>query len=75
MARLVAVTGVTGFIGPHLIAALARRGFKLRLLIRRWSPLPSLAGVDAEIVLGDLEDPAATARLVAGTDAVIHAAG
>jgi 2-alkyl-3-oxoalkanoate reductase len=75
VARLVAVTGVTGFIGPHLIAALARRGFKLRLLIRRWSPLPSLAGVDAEIVLGDLEDPAATARLIAGTDAVIHAAG
>lgn len=75
MARLVAVTGITGFIGPHLIAALARRGFKLRLLVRRWSPLPSLTGVDAEIVLGDLENPAATARLIAGTDAVIHAAG
>ncbi len=75
MARLVAVTGVTGFVGPHLIAALARRGFKLRLLVRRWSPLPSLAGIDAEIILGDLEDPAALERLISGTDAVIHAAG
>ncbi len=75
MARLVAVTGVTGFVGPHLIAALARRGFKLRLLVRRWSPLPSLAGIDAEIVLGDLEDPTALARLISGADAVIHAAG
>ena len=44
MSKLVAVTGVTGFVGPHLVAALARRGFKLRLLVRRWSPLPSLDG-------------------------------
>jgi 2-alkyl-3-oxoalkanoate reductase len=73
--KLVSVTGVTGFVGPHLIAALALRGFKLRLLVRRWSPLPSLAGIDAEIVLGDLEDPAALTRLVSGADAVIHAAG
>ena len=75
MGRLVAVTGATGFVGPHLVAALARRGWKLRLLIRRWSPLPSLAGVEAEIVLGDLADEAALRRLVDGADAVIHAAG
>lgn len=74
MSRLVAVTGVTGFVGPHLVAALARRGFRLRLLVRRWSPLPSLAGVDAEMVLGDLSDEAALVRLVAGVDAVVHAA-
>ena len=72
---LAAVTGATGFVGPHLIAALARHGWKLRLLIRRWTPLPSLAGVDAEIVWGDLSDEAALRRLVDGTDAVVHAAG
>ncbi len=53
MGKLVAVTGATGFVGPHLVAALARRGWRLRLLVRRWSPLPSLAGVDADLVLGD----------------------
>jgi nucleoside-diphosphate-sugar epimerase len=72
---LVAVTGATGFIGPALVAALARRGFKLRLLVRRWSPLPSLDGVEADMVLGDLLDEAALGRLVAGADAVVHAAG
>ena len=72
---LAAVTGATGFVGPHLIAALARHGWKLRLLIRRWTPLPSLAGVDAEIVWGDLSDEAALRRLVDGADAVVHAAG
>jgi nucleoside-diphosphate-sugar epimerase len=72
---LVAVTGASGFVGPHLVAALARRGWKIRLLLRRWSPLPSLAGVEAEIVWGDLEDVAALRRLVEGADAVVHAAG
>jgi 2-alkyl-3-oxoalkanoate reductase len=73
--RLVAVTGATGFVGPHLVAALARRGWKIRLLVRRWSPLPSLAGVEAELVLGDVSDEAALRRLVDGADTVIHAAG
>ncbi len=75
MGRLVAVTGATGFVGPHLVSALARRGWSLRLLIRRWSPVPSLPGVEAEIVLGDLADEAALRRLVDGADTVIHAAG
>lgn len=75
MPKLAAVTGATGFVGPHLIAALARHGWRLRLLIRRWTPLPSLPGVDAEIVWGDLTDEAALRRLAAGADAVVHAAG
>jgi nucleoside-diphosphate-sugar epimerase len=75
MSKWVAVTGVTGFVGPHLVAALARRGFRLRLLVRRWSPLPSLEGVAADVVLGDLFDEAALRRLVHGVDAVVHAAG
>jgi len=45
------------------------------LLVRRWSPLPSLDGVAADMVLGDLSDEAALRRLVQGADAVVHAAG
>lgn len=75
MARLVAVTGATGFVGQHLVSAMARRGFGIRLLVRRWSPMPSLPNVEAEIVLGDLADEAALRRLVEGADTVIHAAG
>ena len=72
---LVAVTGASGFVGPHLVSALSRRGWKVRLLLRRWSPLPSLAGVEAEIVWGDIDDVAALGKLVEGADAVVHAAG
>ena len=75
MSKLVAVTGATGFVGPHLVAALARHGWKIRVLVRRWSPLPSLAGVEAELVLGDVSDEAALRLLVDGADTVIHAAG
>ncbi len=75
MSKLVALTGATGFVGPHLVAALARRGFDLRLLVRRWSPLPSLGGVAADMVLGDLSEEAALRRLVDGADVVVHAAG
>lgn len=75
MSKLVAVTGANGFVGTALVAALARRGMRLRLLVRRWSPLPSLEGVEAELVLGDLSDEAALRQLVADADAVVHAAG
>ena len=75
MSGLVAITGATGFVGPHLVAALARRGWKIRLLVRRWSPLPSLDGIEADMVLGDLLDETALRRLVAGADTIIHAAG
>ncbi len=37
--------------------------------------MPSLAGVDAEIVWGDLADEPALRRLLSGADAVVHAAG
>jgi nucleoside-diphosphate-sugar epimerase len=72
---LVAVTGASGFVGPHLVVAFKRHGWTVRLLLRRWSPLPSLAGVEAEIVWGDLSDERALAQLVDGAAAVVHAAG
>ena len=75
MAKVAAITGATGFVGPHLVAALARHGWQFRLLMRRWTPLPSLPGVEAEIVWGDLSDEASLKTLVAGADAVVHAAG
>ena len=75
MQKRIAVTGATGFVGPHLMAALARRGWSLRLLVRRWSPLPPMAGVDAEVVWGDLADEAALRALVTGVNAVVHLAG
>ncbi|MDQ7806729.1 SDR family NAD(P)-dependent oxidoreductase [Amycolatopsis sp. A133] len=78
---LIAVTGGTGFLGAHTVAALLRRGHRVRLLARDASGVAgALAplGVDASTVdvqVGDVTDAAAAGRLVAGADALLHAAG
>ncbi len=68
---LVAVTGGTGFLGGHTVAALRRAGHSVRLLARDAVPAPS--GVD--VVLGDVLNPGAVADAVRDADAVLHAAG
>lgn len=71
----VAVTGATGFLGRHVVAALAARGWRLRLLVRQ-APLDAgWREAEPEIVLGSLSDRSALARLVDGADAVLHLAG
>ena len=71
----VAVTGATGFIGAHLVAALAARGDAVCCLVRATSNRGALPAT-AEIVLAEhLADRAALDRLLRGADAVVHLAG
>ena len=75
MAKLAAVTGATGFIGRHVVTALWRQGWNVRVLARR-HPVGLLSPHHSfELALGDLGNSAALERLVAGADAVIHVAG
>ncbi len=73
--RVVAVTGAAGFLGAHIVAALAAQGARLRILSHRRPPHPLWQSVPAEFVAGSVTDAAACARLASGADAVIHAAG
>lgn len=73
--RLVAVTGATGFLGRHLIGALAEQGWRVRALVRRDAVLAAPAGAEPEIVIGGLSDADALASLCHGAEVVIHAAG
>ena len=68
------VTGATGFVGSAVSRALAARGHALRLLTRPSSDRRNLAGLDAEIVVGDLTDPASLARAADGCRYVFHVA-
>ena len=74
-APVAALTGGTGFLGRPLAAALAARGYRVRLLVRRDPIHPQLRGLDFEIVPGGLSDPGALDRLVRGAAVVVHAAG
>ena len=70
----VLVTGGTGFVGSQIVAALVRRGDAVRVLHRATSKLIMLEGLPVEHVLGDVQEPEAVARAVAGCDLVFHVA-
>ena len=68
------VTGATGFLGSHVARALAERGADLRLLVRANSNIKNIADLKAELVAGDLRDPASLEQGIAGCDVVFHVA-
>ena len=67
------ITGASGFIGGKLAERLLTEGRAVRVLARR--PLPDLERLGAEIVRGDLHDPAALRAGCEGAGTVFHVAG
>ncbi|MCW5873037.1 MAG: NAD-dependent epimerase/dehydratase family protein [Anaerolineales bacterium] len=70
----VLVTGGAGFIGSHLVAALLQRGDSVRVLDNLSSGSRSTLPSDVELIQGDVQDPAAAAKAVAGVEFVFHEA-
>lgn len=68
------VTGATGFVGSAVARALLARGYAVRALVRPGSDRTNLAGLDIEIVEGDLFDAASVEHAVAGSRYVFHVA-
>lgn len=69
------VTGGAGFIGSHLAQALCWRGDRVRVLDDLSSGrAENLGGLDAELVRGDVRDPAAVAGALQGVEIVFHLA-
>ena len=70
--RRMLITGASGFVGRALLNRLRQNGESVRVLVRRHAPeLEGLPGV--EVVYGDLADPQAVDRAVAGVELVYHA--
>jgi UDP-glucose 4-epimerase len=69
---LIALTGATGFIGRYLLSQLPKRGYRVRVLLRRPTTLPHGC---PSAVIGDLAQPYNMAEALAGVGAVIHTAG
>jgi UDP-glucose 4-epimerase len=71
------VTGGAGFIGHHLVSGLVDAGWDVAIIddlsTGNVERLSSLAG-RIEVVIGDIRDPAALDRVLAGSDVVFHEA-
>lgn len=71
-APLIALTGSTGFIGRHILSELPKRGYRVRVLLRRPSDVPEGA---SSAVIGDIASPQNMAAALRDVDMVIHSAG
>ena len=68
------VTGATGFVGSAVARRLLREGMPVRVMTRAKSDRRNIEGLDVEVALGDLCDPASLARALQGCDALFHVA-
>lgn len=77
--QLVTVFGGSGFLGRHVVRALAKRGYRIRVAVRRpdlaqfLQPLGRVGQIVA--VQANLRDPASVARAVEHADVVINLVG
>jgi NADH dehydrogenase len=68
----VLVTGGTGFVGPRIVHALRAHGRDVRALVRRPERGARLAGLGAELVMGDVTDQASVQAAMDGCTHVVH---
>lgn len=68
------LTGATGFVGAAVARLLLAKGHRLRVLSRPNNDRRNLAGLEVEIVEGDLGNPESYAAALKGCDALFHVA-
>ncbi len=77
--RQVTVFGGTGFLGRYIVRALASRGVRVRVAVRRpeLAEFTRIAGDVGQVVAvqANLRFPSSVAAAVAGSDAVVNAVG
>lgn len=68
------VTGATGQLGSHIVEQLRAAGESVRVLVRSGHDLSFMQQQGAEIIEGDLRDPAVVGRAVKDATIVYHCA-
>lgn len=68
------VTGGSGFIGSHLVAALQSQGHRVRVLDNRFPGRGHHVADEVEAVTGDVADPEAVDEALVGIDGCFHVA-
>jgi dihydroflavonol-4-reductase len=68
------ITGASGFVGSAVLRSILANGHRTRVLVRKSSPRNNLEGLDVEIFVGDLTNPASLKSSLAGCKALFHVA-
>lgn len=71
---MILVCGATGDLGGRIVHRLLGRGQRVRALVRPTTDAGTLERSGAEVVRGDLRDPASLDRATAGVDTVVTTA-
>jgi uncharacterized protein YbjT (DUF2867 family) len=71
---MILVAGSTGSLGGKIVTGLLDRGTPVRALARATADTSALRAAGADVVIGDLRDPASLAAACQGVDAVITTA-
>lgn len=66
------VIGASGFLGSHVVKALAEDGRRVRAMFRQSSDTRATDHLDIERIVGDIDDPDALASAMAGCDSVFY---
>jgi len=69
------VTGATGLVGNNVVRLLLAQGRAVRVLQRGSCDPRPLAGLDVELIRGDVCDPESVRKACEGVDQIVHAAG
>ncbi len=70
----IVVTGATGFVGPHVVRALAAEGRKVVAVARPGRPVEAIEGPGVRVARADLNDPASLVEAARGAVAMVHLA-
>lgn len=69
---MILVTGAAGFVGRHVVRALAESGRRVRALVRDVSAAERLQDLDCELAAGDVTRPGSLREAMGGVTTVVH---
>lgn len=78
VAKLILVTGATGYVGGRLLPLLVRDGWRVKCLVRHPERLSSRVPAGVEVVRGDVLDAASLSQAMRGVEAayyLVHSMG